>query len=519
MSLISILPMLSLVLLLKSYTNMKKILIPILFFLFTIPAIPQTGTGWVPQRVKANFRDSTYFYKDARFNGTVRVNEGSLRLGAVTISANGLEINILDGLLSSTAELNYLIGVTSNVQTQLNLKAPIANPQFTGTARLATDTLATRAYARASGASGEIAVIQAQLYDTIPITEIGFTKDDTTTILATKHDLTNIEAGGGGGSVAGGFEYVKGITGVTDGFPGAGDSTFTHAGFIGKYVIPVRDGLIQQQHNDNTETEGFHFNSVTGTATFRPVFSDNEKLDIYASNTLFFTPLVVEGYESSLQTGLIGYWQFDEVGGSTFYGELGNNGTSTATLGAAGRMGLAQRFDGLGDYSRVPYASSLSVTGLDDLTISCWFRLDSIDIANGQNLVVLKTTDANYWSVMVRVDAENAIVFYAKNSTGTLFESETAINAVVAGTWYNVICTVNGTGNPLEIYLDGVSSAVSPDTFTGTLLPYNDHIYFGSGSASSISYERGYLDEVAIWTRALTSGERTTVVGGTTYPF
>ena len=43
------------------------------------------------------------------------------------------EMAILNGALASTAELNYLVGVTSSVQTQINTKAPINNAVFTGT--------------------------------------------------------------------------------------------------------------------------------------------------------------------------------------------------------------------------------------------------------------------------------------------------------------------------------------------------------------------------------------------------
>ena len=63
------------------------------------------------------------------------------------VTATALEINVLDGITSSTAELNildgvtatateinFIDGVTSNIQTQLDTKAPIANPTFTGTA-------------------------------------------------------------------------------------------------------------------------------------------------------------------------------------------------------------------------------------------------------------------------------------------------------------------------------------------------------------------------------------------------
>lgn len=52
-------------------------------------------------------------------------------LDGVTASAS--ELNVLDGITASTAELNYTDGVTSNIQTQLNTKAPSNNPSFTGT--------------------------------------------------------------------------------------------------------------------------------------------------------------------------------------------------------------------------------------------------------------------------------------------------------------------------------------------------------------------------------------------------
>lgn len=43
------------------------------------------------------------------------------------------ELNILDGATLSTTELNYVDGVTSAIQTQLDAKAPLASPTFTGT--------------------------------------------------------------------------------------------------------------------------------------------------------------------------------------------------------------------------------------------------------------------------------------------------------------------------------------------------------------------------------------------------
>lgn len=56
---------------------------------------------------------------------------------------NATELAILDGATVTTAELNYVDGVTSNIQTQLNAKAPTASPTFTGTATIPTANITT----------------------------------------------------------------------------------------------------------------------------------------------------------------------------------------------------------------------------------------------------------------------------------------------------------------------------------------------------------------------------------------
>ena len=51
----------------------------------------------------------------------------------------------LDTLLSgiSATEFSYLDGATSNIQAQIDLKAPIASPTFTGTATIPTAAITT----------------------------------------------------------------------------------------------------------------------------------------------------------------------------------------------------------------------------------------------------------------------------------------------------------------------------------------------------------------------------------------
>jgi len=55
---------------------------------------------------------------------TPDLTEGSWKVGGTAVSASAAELNKMDGVTATTAELNYTDGVSSNIQTQLNTKAP-----------------------------------------------------------------------------------------------------------------------------------------------------------------------------------------------------------------------------------------------------------------------------------------------------------------------------------------------------------------------------------------------------------
>ena len=74
-------------------------------------------------------------------NGTFNVVAGKLAINGTAITSTAAELNILDGVTTSAAELNFVDGVTSGIQAQLNDKAPLASPTFTGTVNAAALTL------------------------------------------------------------------------------------------------------------------------------------------------------------------------------------------------------------------------------------------------------------------------------------------------------------------------------------------------------------------------------------------
>lgn len=90
-------------------------------------------------------------------SGSPITSSGTIALGlnsagvytTLGITANASEINVLDGITASTTELNYTDGVTSAIQTQLNAKAPLASPTFTGTVTVPTPSNGTDAATKA----------------------------------------------------------------------------------------------------------------------------------------------------------------------------------------------------------------------------------------------------------------------------------------------------------------------------------------------------------------------------------
>ena len=73
---------------------------------------------------------------DTIVNG-VNGTSGTIAPDLTTLTINGTDVT------ATAAELNYVDGVTSNVQTQIDAKAPLASPTFTGTATIPTATITT----------------------------------------------------------------------------------------------------------------------------------------------------------------------------------------------------------------------------------------------------------------------------------------------------------------------------------------------------------------------------------------
>lgn len=315
------------------------------------------------------------------------------------------------------------------------------------------------------------------------------------------------------------------IIGTTAGAPSASDSTITHSEFSGKHINLYRDGALQYQNSTATNTvEGFRLNS--NVITVNPVWQAGEQVLIDITDPILWSSLSIEGEESTLLTGLSGYWKLDETSGTTATDATGTqNGVSLGTVGVTGKIGYANSFDAAAEVVRIPYNESIVPSG-SAFSVSLWVWFDSIPSTvtglEGYYLFNQMNSASPYEPQNIQFKAFNDRLYgVARNTSGTQYD---VINNVTLSdsAWHHVVLVVRGDSQTLQLYVDGTDVSTSAETFTGTLFEANSYTCFGNAYSGASQFVRGKVDECAIWSRALTSGEVSTLYNsgnGITYPF
>lgn len=222
------------------------------------------------------------------------------------ITASDEELNILDGATLTTAELNYVDGVTSAIQTQLNdigtSKAGLASPVFTGNPTAPTPTVGDNDTSIATTAFVETRAVQnaKEFYTATGSTTVP------TGVSKARIALCGAGGGGGGGGDGGSAAGTNGTAG--------GDTTVTH----GTSTLTANGGLA-----GNAGT-GAGVGGASGTPTLTGAVISGTTYSHFKDN------FVQEGAAGSGNTG--------GDGGGTFLG-AGGNGDSSSTTANAGYLG------------------------------------------------------------------------------------------------------------------------------------------------------------------------------------
>jgi hypothetical protein len=161
----------------------------------------------------------------------------------------------------SNAEIGYLDGVTSAIQTQLNAKAPLASPTLTGTVTLpSTTSIGTVTDVEIGYLDGVTSAIQTQLNAKAPLASPALTGTPTaptatagtsSTQLATTAFVATALSAAGGGGIEGAFANSQTFT---------ASGTFTVPAGVDKILVYIASGAGGGgggRNGDGTTTHAF----------------------------------------------------------------------------------------------------------------------------------------------------------------------------------------------------------------------------------------------------------------------
>ena len=198
----------------------------------------------------------------------------------------------------------------------------------------------------------------------------------------------------------------------------------------------------------------------------------------------------------ALDSGMIGYWPFDEASGE-IAGDMSGNSLDGIVSGATwvkGRRGSALAFNGVDDSVLIPVTMQPSPAG----AISFWIRADSTCLENRRFRVL---GNSSQFEIVL---TGNTTVIGLANELGVVgANSWGQPNLLYASVWHHVVCNYDVNLTLVQIFVDGRQRlSRSPDL----ALPAPGPMVFGTRAGTG-EFFPGALDEIRIYDKVLTEKE------------
>ena len=225
-----------------------------------------------------------------------------------------------------------------------------------------------------------------------------------------------------------------------------------------------------------------------------------------------------------LTRSLVAYWKLDEASGNAVDEVSGHTLTNTGTLTyASGKLNNGANFDGTAKYLSMATPAALKTLG-NGFSVSFWCKPTATTVT-GRIISGLNGNSGAYIYMGGSGNTPTSIGFTVNNlSTGYIAGGQIFSAAV----WSHVVCVYDPSQigvAMLRVYLNGAlanqinSANAAPQSFaTGTT-------NLNLGSNAGATNLNGILDEVGIWSRALSPQEIYTLYGNNNlavppaYPF
>lgn len=206
-------------------------------------------------------------------------------------------------------------------------------------------------------------------------------------------------------------------------------------------------------------------------------------------------------------TGSVALWKFNESSGTTAAESVGSyNATlkNGATF-AAGKFGNAMSADGVDDTATVADAAALSLTS--EMTLSAWVYLEAIPNASSYATVLHKGTTTTSRNYFLQVNGTNLSFGFYQGVATRRFSGGTISTTK---RWYHVAATYVESSGSVCLYVDGVKV----QAYTTSYVPVANTQALSIGSSPYGDYLNGRIDDVRIYSRALSDAEITTIFNG-----
>ena len=216
------------------------------------------------------------------------------------------------------------------------------------------------------------------------------------------------------------------------------------------------------------------------------------------------------GTSNGLLNNLISCYELDETSGSTAYDSHGSNdGThyDNPTLNQSGKINKCYLFDS--NYESINLGPLTPSNFSSIISISAWVNVT--DTFNNKP-ILYRWYGVGSQQFIFRING-NSVQFYIKQGNGTTTVGGTfsgSIPNIYVDTWYHIVAVADGDN--LYVYVNGIQ-ATTTYSYDGTINSSSDlddinvHIAASEFGGSYTASFRGLIDQIALWSRALTSTE------------
>lgn len=215
----------------------------------------------------------------------------------------------------------------------------------------------------------------------------------------------------------------------------------------------------------------------------------------------------------ALIDNILAYWKLDEASGNPV-DATGGGKTLTNNNSVGFAAGIVNNGIDLGAANTNKYLSRTGLIGNDGAyTVSAWVKLRT-EITTGVYGIVTVSTESTGHTIGYEYNAgtRRIRVTRGKNNLAYVYADKN----ITLGTsnWYHIVCAY--TGSALNLYVNGVLEASPAASGNGSpnWTPGGGAITIGvehdaNTPATVANYSSAYIDEVGLWSRAITQAEVT----------